>query len=54
MSDGISEAWKGTYFRDRSKLPFGYDISKEIEPKISLLKRFKIWICKKINCDGTF
>jgi len=39
MSDGITEARRGTYFKDRSNLPFGYNIRKEEEKKPSFLKR---------------
>jgi len=29
MSDGLSEAYRGTYFSDRSKLPRNYTVPKE-------------------------
>lgn len=29
MSDALSEIHRGTYFKDRSQLPFGYDERKE-------------------------
>jgi len=39
MSDGLSEAYRGTYFKDRSKLPFGCDIREEKEKKPKFWKR---------------
>ena len=46
MSDGITEAFRGTYFKDRSKLPFDYDVRKEHRKKpnfwarlINIIKR---------------
>ena len=39
MSDGISEARRGTYFSDRSKLPWGYDVRNEEPKKLNLWQK---------------
>jgi len=53
MSDGITEAYRGTYFRDRSKLPYGYNIEKEKSKRISFWKRIiniiKMKLCHFLN-----
>ena len=44
MSDGISEAYRGTYFSDRSKLPRHYDVRKEAKKSnwwVRLINRIK-------------
>jgi len=48
MSDGISEAFRGTYFKDRSNLPRGYDIrNKEFRPNFwkRLINKLKGILC---------
>jgi len=52
MSDGMTEAYRGTYFKDRSKLPFGYDVRKEPKKENTLSEIKKVH--KKIKQNGTF
>jgi hypothetical protein len=49
MSDGITEARRGTYFKDRSELPFGYTFEKETSIKPTFWRR----IFNKFKRHGT-